>query len=39
MNSMLSLLDFRRALVQGDDSALIKSLAEQAKSLGWDELE
>jgi hypothetical protein len=37
--SLLALLDFRGALVQGDDPALIKSLTETAARLGLDELE
>jgi hypothetical protein len=38
MNHQLDLLTFRGALVDGDNPALIKSLAEGAKRYGWDDL-
>lgn len=39
MNDILLLLDFRGVLIQVADPDLIKSLAEEAASLGLDELE
>jgi hypothetical protein len=38
MNDILCLLTFRGALVKGVAPALIRSLTEQAKRLGWDKL-